>query len=160
MPYSNISAVLAEADQLTILTKINEIKALLPFLVNLQQEERSVMLKMGDKSVPFVEKALGYSQSTPNLVPPYIDPAELKKDVELVQRLTPVFNAIAQLYESLDDTVMAVGSEAFSAALAVYNTSREATKANVPGIKSIYEDLKLRFPGRPGKTTPPVPPTP
>lgn len=49
MPYTNISA----ANLALIKTKINEIKALLPFLVNLTDEERQTILKMGDKSFPF-----------------------------------------------------------------------------------------------------------
>jgi hypothetical protein len=149
MPYSNISAALTDEQRETILTKLDEINALLPFLVNLSPDERHMLPKMGNKTEPFVEKALGYSQTNPNLVPPYIDAAELKKDFELVKQLTPVLTKMAQLHEKLDDTMLALGSEAFTAALAIYNTTKAASKSNIPGIKSIYDDLKARFPGRP-----------
>jgi hypothetical protein len=41
-----ISATLSAADKAAILTKINEIKALLPFLINLTVEEKSSLPKM------------------------------------------------------------------------------------------------------------------
>jgi hypothetical protein len=66
-----------------------------------------------------------------------------------VKQLTPVLTKMAQLHEKLDDTMLALGSEAFTAALAVYNTTKAASKSNIPGIKTIYDDLRARFPGRP-----------
>jgi hypothetical protein len=37
------------------------------------------------------------------------------------------------------------GSEAYTAALAYYNSVKQAAKMNVPNAKSIYKDLKQRF---------------
>jgi hypothetical protein len=56
-------------------------------------------------------------------------------------------NKVRHLQETLDDTVMTAGSDAFHAALAFYNNVRRAAKQDVPGAKAIYEDLKARFPG-------------
>jgi hypothetical protein len=154
MPYSNISASVSTADRDAILVKLNEVKTLLPFLISLTKDERSTMLKMGDKSIAFVEKSLGHAQANTNLVPPYLDVAELNKDMALVKTITPIYNMLEQLYTSLDDTYMALGSEAFNASLTFYNTVRDASKRNVPGAKSIYEDLRSRFPGRPPKEEP------
>jgi hypothetical protein len=108
-----------------------------------------MMLKMGDGSIPFVDKSLNYASLNPNLVPPYLDVAELKKDVELVKNIDPVYNLMSQIFTSLDDTYTALGSEAFNASLTFYNIVRDAAKRNVPGASTIYEDLKKRFPGRP-----------
>ena len=154
MPYANISATLSTSDRDAILAKLNEVKALLPFLVNLTADERSTMLKMGDRSIPFVDKSLGYAQSNGNLIPAYLDVAELKKDVDLVKNLDQVYNAMLQVYTALDDTYIALGSEAFNASLTFYNIVRDAAKKNVPGASAIYEDLKQRFPGRPSKEKP------
>jgi len=40
---------------------------------------------------------------------------------------------------------MAVGSEAFTAALAFYNTSKRAAKDGVPGAEEVASALKVRF---------------
>lgn len=148
MPYANISAVLSDEERDAIITSLNAVNAKLPFTINLTNDEKSTMLKMGDKSIPFVDKSLGYAQANANLVPPYLNVAELKKDVELVRQLDPVYRLIMQLASAIDDTYTALGSEAFTASLTFYNTVRDAAKRNVPGAAAIYEDLKERFPGK------------
>ncbi len=42
-------------------------------------------------------------------------------------------------------TVMETGGESYVNALSYYNSVKQATKMNVPGAKSIYEDLRKRF---------------
>jgi len=48
----------------------------------------------------------------------------------------------------LDDTMLLCGSEAYIAVLAFYTYLQGAAKVNVPGAKTIYEDLSTRFPRR------------
>lgn len=52
---------------------------------------------------------------------------------------------VTALNDGLDDTVMEAGGESYIIALSYYNSVKQATKMNVPGAKSIYEDLKKRF---------------
>jgi hypothetical protein len=157
MPYQNISAVLTAADQTAILAKLNEITALLPFLVNLTAEERSTLPKMGDNTEPFVNKALTYAENNPTLVPPYVNVPELRKDFNLASQLTLIRQQAMQLAEALDDTEMALGSESYVTALAFYNSVKQAAKMNVPGAEAIYDDLRTRFPGGGSTPTPPAP---
>ncbi|MBI5216452.1 MAG: hypothetical protein HY960_11935 [Ignavibacteriae bacterium] len=154
MPYSNISAELPDADRDAAIDALKSARAKLPFLINLTAEERGTMLKMGDKSVSFVSKSLDYCKANPNLSPPYLDATELQKDVVLTQQLSPIMQELASLFEAVSDTYMAVGSEAFTSALVFYNSVKAASKSNVTGITSIYDDLKTRFPGRPPKSGP------
>jgi hypothetical protein len=151
MPYQNISATLSEEDKSAILSAIEIITSKLTFRVNLTNDEKMSLAKMGMGSIAFVEKALQYGKSTPAIVPPYTKIDELQRDFELARALMPINSALNQLSVSIADTTIAVGSEAMSAALSIYNTSREAAKANVPGVKAIYDDLRTRFPGRPVK---------
>ncbi len=150
MPYGNISAVLSDADRDAILAKLNEAWALMPFLVNLTPDEIRGLPKMGEKSVSFVEKSLEYARGNPKLVPPYLDAGELNKDLVLVKQLQPIHNLLNQLFDALDGTFTAVGSEAYVESLSFYNTVRDAAKRNVPGSDAIYQDLRKRFPGRSG----------
>lgn len=161
MPYSNISASLDAATLASIQTKIAEIRALLPFLVSLTNAERVRLPKMADGTTPFVSKALSYAESTPSLVPPYLDVPELKQDFALAQTLGDLLRTLGQLTQSVQDTQMAVGSEAYAAALTFYQTTKQAAKVGVPGADAIYQDLKARFEGG-GPATPatPTPPTP
>jgi hypothetical protein len=148
MPYGNISAELTGEQKDLIISKLNEISDMLPFIVNLTIDERRSLTKMGDKSVAFVMKALEYASTNPQFVPPYLDVAELSKDAILASQLLAINNAIQILAEKVDDTLMAVGSEAYAASRTFYNSVKSATKEAVPGADAIARDLGERFMGQ------------
>jgi hypothetical protein len=148
MPYQNISAELKPAEKNEVLELINQINQKLPFLVNLTPDERHSLPKMGDKSFSFVEKALELAQQNLNLVPPYVNIDELRRDFELARSLRDILNVVSQLYEKLSDTYLAVGSEAYTAALQFYNSAKLASKSNVPGTDVIVDELGKRFFGQ------------
>ncbi|MBS4033677.1 MAG: hypothetical protein KGZ85_04360 [Ignavibacterium sp.] len=148
MPYNNISAELKEETKQEILSFLNQITERLPFLINLTPEERQTIPKMGDKTYAFVDKALELATQNPNLVPPYLDVEELKRDFTLASMLRPIVSALNSLTEKLNDTQMAVGSEAYVSALSFYNSSKSAAKSNVPGTDAIVSELAKRFEGQ------------
>jgi hypothetical protein len=148
MPYQNISAELTNEDREYILTRLNEITARLPFLVNLTLDERRGLSKMGDKSVAFVTKAMDYASTNLEFVPPYLNVPELTKDANLANQLLTINNVIQILAEKIDDTLMAVGAEAYSASRTFYNSVKNAAKEAVPGADAIASDLSARFTGQ------------
>jgi len=159
MPNDNrISATLAPADKAAALQKITDLRALLPFLLNLTQDERKALFKLGDKSLGFDDKCRTYMTNNPTLVPAYVTVAEVDKDRALRTALLDIQRELATLLESLDDTVMVLGNEIAMADLSFYANVRQAAKRGVPGIDAIFTDLQERFPGTKAKITPP--PTP
>lgn len=160
---NRISATLAPADKTTILQKITEIRALLPFLLNLTVQERKELFKLGDKGLGFDEKCKTYMAANPTLVPGFVTVAEVDKDRVLRTALLDVQRELASLLEAVDDTTLTLGSEILMADLSFYQSVRQAAKRGTPtGIDVIYEDLRQRFPGTrtPAEPTPPTPPTP
>jgi hypothetical protein len=140
------------ADAITAIGKdIADIKTKLPGLINLTQDDRHSLPKMGDKTLAFVNKALEYAGQNPNILPQYFDLTEFAADVQAVKDLTSALVPVQQLEEEIDDTLLLCGSEAYTAALVFYNAVKSAAKANVPGMKAIFDDMQARFPGR-GKT--------
>ena len=161
MPNDNrISAVLTSADLAAILTKIAEIKTLLPFLLNLTKDERVALPKIGPGSLAFDVQCTTFMDSSPNLVPPFVDVAEVAKDRTLRVQLETVFRETAKLCEMVDDTRMVVGSEIWMADLSFYQTARQAARRNVPGADTVYDILKERFPGVGGDPEEPADPDP
>ena len=161
MPYQNISQEITPAQYDAMAAKLNELKALFTFLINLTPEERQLLPKMGDSKQPFVTKAFQYAQSFPQIAPPFISLPELGKDRSLALTMLQFIQLVKPFVESLEDTQMAVGSEAYVAALSIYNSAGQAAKANVPGAGAICADLKTYFeqsstPASP----PPTPPNP
>jgi hypothetical protein len=61
------------------------------------------------------------------------------------------------LCDNLRDTQMLAGSEAYTAALAYYNSVKQAAKMNVPNAKTIQEELGKRFKGQGVVRNPTVP---
>jgi len=166
MPDDNrISAEVTAANVTAIVTKLTEIKALLPFLLNLTKDERIRLPKLGSNSLAFDEQCKTYMASAPNLVPPFVDPAEVNKDRALRLVLADILREVNKLAEALDDSLLLVGSEIWLADLTFYQTVRQAARRNVLGADAIYDELKERFPGvsgdpeepEEGETPPPNP---
>jgi hypothetical protein len=143
MPENRVSATLSEADRQAVLAAIQTIRQKLPFLVDLTPEERHALPKLGGKSRGFVEQALQVAEQNPDILPRSFDVGEMRNDVELLNALAPVLTALSQLNELVDDTTMAVGSEAYASALLVYQFARAAGKGSA--LDSALEGMSQRF---------------
>jgi hypothetical protein len=143
MPDNRISAALSQADQQAILDAVQTIRQKLPFLIDLTAEERRTLLRMGDKSRGFVAQALNIAGQNEDILPRSFDVAEMRKDVELLAALEPIRAALSQLGELVEDTYMAVGSEAYASSLLVYQFARAAGKGSA--LDGALDALGQRF---------------
>jgi hypothetical protein len=116
-----------------------------PYLIALSPDERQTIPKMSDKTYPFVEKTIAYTQSAPQFAPPYMDVEGLLNDMQVHSQLLPLYRQVRQLIDGLDDTTMEAGAESYVCALTYYNSVKQASKTDVPGAKAIAEDLGKRF---------------
>lgn len=152
MPAKNlVSAEITAANLAEVKVSIAKIRSKLPFLISLTDEERKGGMKLGDKTLPFVEKTVDYSASHPQFVANFVDTAEWKKDYKLFRDLTGILAELSPLFQDIVDTTTEVGIEALSPSLTYYSSVKEGAKKNVPGAKDIANDLSIRFPGRPKK---------
>lgn len=159
MPTDNrISATITPANKSAVTASLASIRTTLNFLVNLTEEERKRLPKIKDKTAGFDIKAANYMTARPDLVPGFVNVAELAKDRSLMTDLSDIIRDCSMLLESLQDTLMLAGSETLMAELSFYQNVRQASQRGVVGADTIYNDLKLRFPGR--SPAPPTPPTP
>jgi hypothetical protein len=147
MVNDNVVAVKLTAKEISeTVQKLKEIQAqLADRLIALQPEERRAVPKMSDKTLPFVEKVVSYVDSRPEFAPFYLPVEDMKIDFQAVNDLKQIQREAEQLCQALNDTILLSGSEAYSAALAYYNSVKQAAKANVPHAAPVYEDLKKRF---------------
>jgi GrpB-like predicted nucleotidyltransferase (UPF0157 family) len=119
---------------------------LAPYLLPMTSGERHDILKMGDKTLSFVEKALDYAHHYPQLCPSYLDLAAFDTDMTDATGLRTLHISAKQLSDDIDDTAMTAGSESYQAALVFYNAVKAAAAQDIPGAKEVYADLKNRFP--------------
>lgn len=138
-----ISAALTQKDRDDVLQAIATIKEKLPFLIDLTNEERKSLPKLGDKSRAFVSKALEVATQNPEFLPRSFDLEEMRKDVQLFEALYPLLLSLGQLQELVDDTYLAAGSEAYAAALQVYNYAKASGQG--AGLESVVEEMGQRF---------------
>lgn len=117
-----------------------------PFTVALTAQERHDLPKMGDKSLAFVSKANEFAHKNSDLFPSFLDLEAFDIDYVVATGIVGVLNRLRRLLQMLDDTSLAAGSEAYQASLAFYSSLLVASKANIPGAKTLYTELKERFP--------------
>ena len=144
MPTNRVSATLSTTDLLDISNAIATINSKLPFLINLTYEERKSLPKLGDKTLAFVTKSLELANQRPDILPGNLSVAEFGKDVTLYTQLYSVIQSLTLLMEKLEDTQVIAGSEAYSAALIVYQTAK-ISGADLGGLEAVLDDLAKRF---------------
>lgn len=155
-----VSLSISAADLKEIQVAIETLKIkLLPHLLALTIDEKMHLAKMKDKTIAFVTKAYEHGMQNPKLVPNYVDFTELKKDLDAVELLRQLLYPLEEIAQNTEDTMTVAGSEAYTAALAFYDSVKVAAKAGVPGAMTIVNDLKVRFDYRRGKGTDTPPPT-
>ena len=125
-----------------------------PYLQALTPADRSRMLRMADKTVAFVQKAYEYAENNPGFVPAFLDLAEFERDSQALEGLAPIHQLLEGLSLDTDSTMMLAGSDAYAAALVLYNNIKFLAKNKQPGAQAAYDDMSKRFPGRPGSGRP------
>ncbi len=140
---NRVSANLSQADKDAVMAALATIKAKLSFLIDIPTEERRTMLKIGDKSRVFVQKTMELVSQNDGFLPRAFEVEEMQKDVQLLNDLYPMLQAVNQLQELMDDTVMVVGSEAYAAALVAYRYAKDSGLG--AGRDSVVDDIGRRF---------------
>lgn len=147
---NRISAELTQQQIDDISAAIATIHTNLDFLINLSAQDRREMPKMGDKTLAFDEKCASHMAAHPEMVPGFVDVAEVTKDRTLRLPLADIERELNELCDMVNDTLLQVSSEIYIADLSFYASVRDAARRNVPGADVIYAELQERFPGRGG----------
>lgn len=155
---NKIALQITAADDAAITAAINTIiTKLQPYLHTLTDEERKGGIKMGAKDLSFIQKASAYGNQYSTQMPAFISLANLKEDVDAVNKLADYLRPLATLQRSLEDTTMVAGSEAMEAALLVYAAIKACAANNIDGAPEAANDMKERFSGRSRRQTTPKP---
>ncbi|MBG1271012.1 hypothetical protein [Nostoc sp. WHI] len=140
----NITGTLSPEDIQEIKAALQIIQEKMPFLIALTAQERRKLFKMGDKSLAFVNNSVNIAQSNREIFPASFDIEEFIRDYQLATTLSELLILIRQLSEQVDDTLLAVGSEAMISSLTVYKYVKTAAK-KTPSLKTVAELLSDRF---------------
>lgn len=143
----NKNYVAIPADVVTqVVDKLKEIDGLLaPYCVTLTVTERKEILKMGDNTLAFVQKAFEFAQQNAEFLPSYVSMEEWKIDMDDTVTTKQIDSVLGRVVEKVSDTRIEAGHEALKAALAYYHNVSRAATDGITGAKPIYDELKKRY---------------
>lgn len=139
-----VSAILPPETKAEVLKMIGEIKTKLNFLLTLQNDEVKRIVKAANGFAPFIEKSYNSINDHPEIMSNVFDIDEFKRDFALSKDLAVIANQINELANSLENTLMAVNSDALVGALEIY----AAVKQNldkVPGLNVVTQEMAEFF---------------
>ncbi|MDR0717932.1 MAG: hypothetical protein LBF50_11075 [Azoarcus sp.] len=116
-----------------------------PHAIALTPEEKQGLLKMGPKSLAFVERAHEFAQSNAALRPAFLDMEEFDADFADAHNLWDIQNSINQLADAVSAIVTVAGSEAYQQAL-IFHGNVKFAAASTPGAQTIYKELSALLP--------------
>lgn len=134
---------------------LTALEADLDLLIALTQDERLELVKMGDRSRAFCEKALEVAGQHAGLMPRDFNIDAFRQDHLALAALRPRLARMAHLMQRMEDTERALGSDIMAAALEVYGVLKVAGKDQ--GVDEARNALAERFSRRRATTgaTPP-----
>ncbi len=144
MENDRIHAAISSADMEVIIQSLGAVKSKLNFLISLTPQEKKALFKMGNAFKPFVQMAIQTAEQYPQIISPSIDVNELKKDYELYNNLTLIFTQLSEIFEGVDNSLTASGSDCLSSSLDIYGEVK-ANRAKIAGLNAVYEEMKPFF---------------
>jgi hypothetical protein len=138
-----ISGALAPQDLEQILANLADIRKKMPFMLEMAGKTKRALPKMGDKSRAFVHKAMDVAAQHEDYLPRSFDLEEMRRDLALFEAIYTITMEVNQLQSELDDTLTAVGSDAYSAALQVYRHVKAHGQGS--GLDVLVQDMGQRF---------------
>ena len=162
MPNDNkISAILTTQDFADVLAAFGTIKTKMPFLLNLTPAERKALPTLGTERGAMDDAFSSAMAAHPELVPSFVDMAEMAKDRTLWLQLAELLQCSNEVCEGISDTHAIAGSDIYMAYLSFYQNVKQAARRGVVGADAIYQNLRRFFPrGGGGGPVPPAAPTP
>jgi hypothetical protein len=132
---------LSDQELAEVLQAIATIHQKLPYLVLLSPGDKKATSMLDEGRVPFALKAVEYASRetaiSPN--PPLLQ--EAKKDLDIYNKLQSVVRELSRLHEMANGTRMLAGAELYQFARVTYKMAKISASLNIPGTKSIVDDL-------------------
>lgn len=85
--------------------------------------------------------------NNPASLPRFIDKGEFDRDYDAFKALSPLISALEQQMNLMKDTALLLGYDLDVNALMYYRTMRSESENNVAGSRSVYDELKVQYPG-------------
>ena len=142
---NKVDIQLSDEEKNEILQLITTLRGKMTFLIKLSNEDRKSMNFMDDGRKPFVTKSYDYANRNADVNPGSTLVEAGGRDLDLFSYLSTVESELKQLHEMVHDTRQEAGSEAYDVARIIYMKAKMALEMDVPGMKTIVDDLGKLF---------------
>ena len=143
MPQKLVTLAITDDQVAAALAGLQQVEAALPGLMAFEAGTRRGRALMGPRSEPFARQTLRVLEQNPGIVPPSLDLAGARVDLDAHDRLRPVLERLQRLTTRVDDTVAALGSDVMDVALEGYALVKVSGRAQ--GLDELRRELGLRF---------------
>lgn len=140
-PFANVT--FTDGQLASAMTKLDELKGILPPMPDLTPTERRRMSRLGMKSRGFADLALEAAKADPGMLPQSISLETFVAQDELLRDLSLVQTHVASLKARLDDALLLVGNYIYGASRTVYALAK--TPAAHAKLQEQKAAMKLRF---------------
>ena len=140
-----VSMVITEQDEVDSKHDVERIKVRLRGLVTLDPELQRKYQRMGSKRQGHARDVIRLLQENPEMVPPGLDIAGAKADLEALDRLERIDDAIQALAKQTRDTRIALGIDIMGVASVGYTMSKAF--GDQLGLGDLLKKFGLRFSG-------------
>ena len=138
-----VSLTLTAQDLADFDTAIGTLRRLTATMRALEPNKRRSLNRMGEKSEFFCRQTINVLAANPQVVPATLDLAEAQRDLLAVEQLRPRLMQLEQIFERMDDTVTALGSDVIVAAIEGYALLGVTGKSE--GLKAARRELSSRW---------------
>ncbi len=139
-----IHSVLTSEKFDSVQSSLNDVSSNLPFLLNLTDDQRVSIVKMGPAYKPLAEIAYGVVRDFPAIFNSLFDRQGYLDDWALYNLMEQIQPKIAALNRAVEDTIMALGSDIMNNTGKVYSAGVK-NKFEVPGLAAVVEKMEAFY---------------
>lgn len=114
---------------------------------NLTPDERKQYGSIAEQNKLFVNKCKELMEQYPQFVPSFLDKEEFDRDYQARQQIETRLIRLKTITEQLSDTKVLLDNDNYFNSITFYRNVKFLSGQNVPGIKTLYEQLKQFFKG-------------
>jgi hypothetical protein len=156
---NRLNLVMTDPELASAVQHFTDLKTQMPFLVGLALGEKKEMQGINVSNKAWVEDCIIEMEQDPSILPGFLTPAMVTRDLKLFEQLDVVRVNAADFAAKVSDTQFLAGAEAYAVCLIYYKILEAAAKAGIAGAAERYNRLKARFENQGGTGTPTTPPS-
>lgn len=146
MPQNLVSLDISTDEIAAMDQAIATLEALTKHFITLSTDDKSSLVKMGDKSVAFCQQTALVLSQNKEALPAGFDYTEMEDDLAAYAALQGRVLRIREVLAKMDDTQTAIGSDIMVAASEGYALMKLFGKAE--GLSELQQAMRVRRPGR------------